>query len=460
MADRIGSSQVPSRNFFNFDLPACVSSIFKKDSLIFVISTVALSIFACAVCFIPRCFRRNRIQSCSPQLSQVPFGWRISDRGAGAPAGPRPALVRAGGPLLRLSSQRASLDTFVKNLETGLLGQSSDRSTAFSSISILGVIGLLLADSEGSDKDQIIRSLGMKDEMSTHDAIGRLLDQIRLDSPSGTITVTQAIASKDPLDAALVRCLTNSYRGEVLNPNAHQSLATAVNDYVSKATHGMIPNLISGSIVDKALINVVYLNLSFLEPFKDGERFTFTSSKGATLAFQSMMAKGEEFSIGYNMDADRELVGYKIFRKPYESSDGRSLELRVLLPDVGTDLNGCMEHIVSSSLSFNEAPEGAKLFMPETKVIGDYPDLAQLFSDLGLPMPRGVNVIHKAVVHTSKKGSKAAAASAIVFRGILQNLSNRYVVDRPYGFAIVADHKAIFTGIVDDIDSIIPVLTN
>lgn len=240
------------------------------------------------------------------------------------------------------------------------------------------------------------------------------------------------------------------------------STLKAINNWVNENTDGMIPELLD-SIADEAciyLINTAAFDAEWEVPFEDGsviENSTFNAFDGSVQ--ECTMLWGSE---NYYISGDN----FTGFSKNYK---GGEYSFVALLPEEGTDMADFVSSLDGDTLTElwqNRSQEDVVITMPEfsfdyeTELQGTLSDMGMtsLFSEscdlsgMSEPAKTVSKVIHKTHIDVNRKGTKAAAATAVeVCDGAIALPSKRVDLDRPFVYAIYDNYNGVplFIGAVN-----------
>jgi serpin B len=247
--------------------------------------------------------------------------------------------------------------------------------------------------------------------------------------------------------------------------SAPEESRVTINDWVSEQTEGRIEDLIPAGVIDAltrlVLTNAIYFNAAWSQPFEpdltaDGPFYLL----GGGEVDVPMMTQTESF--GYTSGE-----GYQAVELPY---DGHELSMVVLIPDAGEfdSFEGALDagrvDEIVGDLSYRQVA----LTLPRFEVESDF-SLADALAAMGMPdaftnradfsgMTGGRDlfiseVVHKAFVSVDEAGTEAAAATAIVMKGLaLPEEPVEVSVDRPFIFLIrdVQTGAILFVGRIVD----------
>jgi serine protease inhibitor len=252
---------------------------------------------------------------------------------------------------------------------------------------------------------------------------------------------------------------------------AKDDVASAINSWAAKNTHGMITHMVE-SVPANAILylaNAVYFKGDWVTPFEH-ERTRpspFTRADGSKVDV-SMMHSSEHLPYAENAEL-------KATRLPYKGGDS---DFYIMLPEPGVSVGEAAASLKGGGFSRLERSMSSQ---DTTKVILGLPKLdSGYFADLSRPlarmgMPRAFDsqaaqfsdmadldvpiyigsVLHKTKVKVDEEGTEAAAVTVVEMRtGVAAPTHEpaRIICDRPYLFAIV-DKKSgamLFLGQVMD----------
>lgn len=223
-----------------------------------------------------------------------------------------------------------------------------------------------------------------------------------------------------------------------------------INDWVSEQTEGRIEDLLPQGVIDAltrlVLTNAIYFNAAWANPFEEAITAdgTFHLLDGGE-ATASMMRQTESF--GYT-----EGEGYQAAELPY---DGRELSMVILLPEAGEfepfddsldagRVNGILKDLAyrQVALTMPKFEFESDLSLAETLAAMGMPDAFTGAADFsGMTSARDLfisNVIHKAFVSVDEAGTEAAAATAVIMKGLSAAVEEpvEVTVDHPFIFLI------------------------
>lgn len=273
-------------------------------------------------------------------------------------------------------------------------------------------------------------------------------------------------------DEFIARCQQN-YGAELYQTDLQDAATVrAVNEWVSKATEGLIPKTVEEFSKDAvlALVNAIYLQNQFEGPFETPHSdwtMDFTAADG-TVSHPRGMHNGirEEWYLSH--------AGGSGALLPYD--DGR-LGFLLMLPEEGTDLSdylsgwdgttvknlldGREERRVSLTVPKYELEWSGSLaeVLPEMGLSGAFDVAAADFSAMGHsdkgPLFIG-DVIHKTALKVNEKGTEAAAVTAVVMEAGADMPTDLIELrfDRPFvcGIVDLESGAPLFLGTVETLN--------
>ncbi|MGH3316644.1 MAG: serpin family protein [Nocardioidaceae bacterium] len=248
-----------------------------------------------------------------------------------------------------------------------------------------------------------------------------------------------------------------------------EQAAQLINDWISGATRGKIPQLIAPGVLDTltrlVLVNAIYFKAAWLEPFEPAltRQHPFTTSDGSIVEVDMM---GETLHrAGFTFGE-----GWRAARLPYV---GGELALAVVVPDPGRSLGDLEASLDGRGLDrllagFRPVP-AIRVQMPRWKfrvqaqlndhlcalgmptAFGPHADFADMTTQERLNVS---HVLHEAFIAVDEDGTEAAAATAVV--AVAASAPIRPAVeltaDRAFLFALfdITTATPIFIGRVSD----------
>lgn len=263
---------------------------------------------------------------------------------------------------------------------------------------------------------------------------------------------------KDSIKPGFKEKLREDYNAETF---ASKNIINDVNAWVKQKTKGMIDQIADRSMKDllACLMNAICFESKWKEPYEedDIEEDDFHNADDTTSEVVSLFSKEYEY---INTDT------FEGFVKPYRSED---YSYMALLPKKeGNDfLKNSLSDLDFSKIYQNRKNTKVLVNMPEFKY--DFSeDLTKYLESLGMekaftpgadfsPMTdewiKADGIIHKAYIEVDRKGTKAAAVTAMMmFAGCAPDFEVPIVrLDRPFIYAIMHNETGlpVFTGIVN-----------
>jgi len=360
-------------------------------------------------------------------------------------------------------------------MATALAQQSSEGNLVYSPASLAIAFAMVREGATGASAKQIDRVLGLPH--NRQQAFNALISALRDPGAGNTLDVGNAIftANGYPIRAQFLDTLQRWYGAGVYQTTFPEPAKDAVNAYVAKQTHDLIPELITDQFDTStvmSLINTLYLNGRWAYPFDPDLTAvgSFTTKAGDSV--ETKMMSVDSHGIGYTEGA-----GWQAVRLPYSGDD---LAMVVLVPSVqgeppsrqsaSHDLPS-PESLLSPSVLDQAiagfAPAHVSLEMPRWS-FGTTSDLADLFASLGMKAPfepggfPGItsdprlkldSVVQQARIDVAEKGTVAAAVTQVEMQASSLSADLRMVTaDHPFAYAIVSTSTGVpvFEGTVGD----------
>jgi serine protease inhibitor len=237
----------------------------------------------------------------------------------------------------------------------------------------------------------------------------------------------------------------------------------AVNSWVDRGTHGRIPHLLDHLDPTSVFVlaNTIYLDAKWQHPFDPGATSSqpFRTGAGTSVSVKTMH---QTASFDY-VRGD----GWQAVRLPYR---GGRMSMWVLLPKTGADPRKLLSASILSGLPANPATSTVRLSLPRWD-ISTVSDLAGALQSLGLthvfngagdfsaltPDSRFsvTRVLQQADITVGEKGTKAAAATAIIgetMGAVPAPDPVTFTADHPFAFVVMHDATGVplFEGVVAD----------
>ncbi len=250
-----------------------------------------------------------------------------------------------------------------------------------------------------------------------------------------------------------------------------------VNSWVNRNTQGMIPTLITKENIKSntmmMLINTLYFEAEWWSPYLSTTDGTFTDLDGNKLPIKKMDSMERQYFDLGNADA---------FKKPYKNGDYSFVGI---LPHEDVDFNEYISNLDGAALAEGlkecEDPDTVDLYVMIPKFKYNYSEsLKDILSDLGMKTAFDENkadfskindlsvedalplyiddVLHKTKIEVTEKGTKAAAATAVVMgAGAAAPIEKKKVyiyLDRPFVYMIVDKNNVpLFIGAATQLET-------
>lgn len=332
-------------------------------------------------------------------------------------------------------------------------------SHVWSPYSVASVLILLATGARERTLEELVSLLGPrpKEQLDVLDAAATPEEGLDLAALNGLYLREELRIRPDFTER--VRARVGAEVARVDFPGDPEGVRAAINQRVSDVTHGIIEELLApGTIhpgVRMALVNALWVKMLWSEPFASGKTRNLPfHAPGGTHKVPTM---------------------HKNERLPYSRAQGWAmvslegeydLTMDVLLPDEAGPIASAPTAETLTALYRGRASTQVSLALPRFSVETDtglLPLLASLgVRDLGTDSARfdGISdtplkvdaLLHQSVLRVNEKGAEGAAATAavMVMAGVAQPEPVRFVVDRPFVFALRRRGALLFLGRVAD----------
>ena len=294
-----------------------------------------------------------------------------------------------------------------------------------------------------------------KNQTESHNDFVKLLNEYKSDKSVFTIS-NAAVAQKDYkfLDS-YIQCLKDFdatiSQADFSKIEERNEAVKKINEWVSKNTNKKITELISNNDVDELtrliLLNAIYFNANWATEFKADKtrKMTFYGKKSVEYVTDFMNGT-QNVELGGSDDAQMVKINY-------ENNDA---SMFVIMPKENVDID---EYISGFDISKFETMEKslqtfkADVSMPKFKIESKF-EMKKYLIDMGIKAAFSKSadfskmngksnlfideVIHKAIVEVTEKGTEAAAATAVVVReksAIIKD-NPKVMINRPFIFVI------------------------
>ena len=356
----------------------------------------------------------------------------------------------------RISSYKNTYNDFTRDL---LISFSKDKGNiVLSPYSILVLLCMAAESTDTETKEQILNIISKDRPYSeTKDAISELTRELSKDPimrVANALCVNAKIA--DTIKEDFKDNLTKDFDAKIFDS---KNIVNDVNKWVSEKTKGMIKQIADPSVKNMlaCLMNAVCFDAKWQEPYEEYDicEDDFTNYDGS-VSEVTMMSSSE-----YGYIKNERLQG---FVKPYK---GNRYSFMALLPEKEPydGLLDCLKDLDFSKLFKEKQNTEVRVDMPEFK--HDFSkNLTEYLEKLGMekiftpsadfsPMTdewvKAEGIIHKAHIEVDRKGTKAAAVTAMyAFAGCASFFEIPYIrLNRPFIYAIMNNETGlpVFAGI-------------
>ena len=367
-----------------------------------------------------------------------------------------------------------------------ILEANNDDNLFISPFSVATAMSMVYAGSANDTESQISSYFhwGSNEEM-VHQSFSILLKQLLDNGKNPNFTLK--IANKLYVDKGLTlysqfaKINEETYNAPVqsIDFTKQEEAASNINNWVSKQTEKMIPELLKPDVLAGAktvLVNAIYFYGAWANPFtaENTEKDTFWL-EDETPIIMDFMHKYEAVNELETPYLYRENEVFQVLSLPYAKDKGSMI---IFLPKKNKTYKGLNAAIanldaaaIQTILDSLETINGElQLKLPKWEQ-RSHLDLVTAFKALGLEAPFDIekadfsritkdaslyisNIIHEAVVEVSEKGTKAAAATAVITKETMASPEEEpkrieFMANRPF-FYLIQDRETktiLFMGI-------------
>lgn len=310
-----------------------------------------------------------------------------------------------------------------------------DKNVVFSPLSVLIILGMLMDATEGETRAEILMAICGSDsaedatekefpELNSKEWIQWISEIGRDLAKSGALMSSNAVCVNETMNGKILseyeKCLQDHFDGKLF---VTKNLAKAVNEWVNKATKGMIQEIVDESINSSlaCLLNAIAFDAKWLRKVKqdDIEFGEFTNADKSV----SEVTMINSLELQYIED-----TYFTGFIKPYKDV---GFSYMALLPKMKNSkfFYNAMNNIDFTTLYQSKYSEKVIVEIPEHKL--DFGKrLNEFFESLGMnkifsdhaefgPMTtewiKVDSILHKAHMEVDRNGTKAAAVTAVMF---------------------------------------------
>jgi serine protease inhibitor len=339
-------------------------------------------------------------------------------------------------------------------------GVKDGKSFGISTISVVAMLGLILSTATVEQEKNFFEALGLDENTNVddfHRSLQAILQEIVAEDQGDMVSVTQVLAAlstyriHDGINTVL-----GSYRTQKIIEGTSSELRETADACVDELTHRCIKSSGLNDDTAFALLNVVYLKLSWQKEFekpqdgwKVGDFVLSNRERISNVPMMSRVFKATEAKFFENKN-------YSILEIPYKVVSEKTFSYLIVLPK--EDQNFKMPEFSEIKEYRGQASmhRQVNVTMPRTCIEGESV-LTPILNDIGLPISEmGFGTIKQTVfIKTNEKGSEAAAVTGALMPQGCGNLTH-FNVNRSYGFYIFnGEDLPIFSGLVNSKEALL-----
>lgn len=342
----------------------------------------------------------------------------------------------------------------------------SEENTLLSPLSVLSALAMTANGAKGDTLTQMEEVLGM----TTADMNSYLYSF--LDRQDNSLKLANSIWFTDDetftVDADFLETNANYYQADIFQTAFDQAACDAINNWVSRKTDGMIPQILD-SIPEEALmylVNALAFEAEWTEAYKENQvhEDTFTKEDGTEQTVELMRSSEQHYL------EDDMATGFLKYYK------GGNYAFAALLPNEGVTVAEYVETLTGGHLqSLLSQPEEIKVYARIPKFEAEFDtELSEVLTAMGMPdafddekadfsglgaSQKGniyiSRVLHKTFLSMAEQGTKAGASTVVemVYATGAPAEDAKYVtLDRPFVYMILdcETNLPIFIGTLMD----------
>ena len=330
----------------------------------------------------------------------------------------------------------------------------SDGSFFFSPYSIASALAMVFDGVKGPAKEEIATVFGWDSRNTTdlHKTFSDLMSRLTAHDGKATLSVANRvwIERREKVYKNFAEMLRKYYASKIGKADFYlkpERARNKINSWVKDNTGNKIKDMIPKGLIQQdtriVLANAIYFKAAWKEPFNPEETKIqgFNTAKNGIKRMKMMKKKFDSLLIGYEND-------FTAVELPYE---GGRFAMTIILPNQGKDLASVERSFnlnTFEKLEYYDYDVVVKL--PRFELEESY-DLTRLLAKLNIKSlfnvkcdlsgmlhtsSRGLffdNALHKSFIQVDEKGTKAAAATALVQS---RSMSMEFFADRPFLFFI------------------------
>ena len=328
---------------------------------------------------------------------------------------------------------------------------NNDSNIFFSPYSLSSALAMTYNGANEKTKDQIENVMHFNDDVTKSNKFflkSNTLYNSYSSIPEFKLNIANAIWISNSIK---LKCKFSKSMRKYFGAELYNEINTdKINSWADKNTNNMIKEIVSDRDIAQAklvLTNAIYFYGEWVHKFdttKTKEE-NFTTANNEVIKVP-MMHQTDKILYYDNRE-------FKMLRLPYE---GEKIEMTLLLPQEGYTINSILKNMnIKKFDDYYKMAQVRKLkfALPKFKIETTY-KLRDILMDMGMSLAftpdadfslitkEGLfidEVIHKAVIDISEKGTEAAAVSAVVMRTTSVNTTN-FIANHPF-VVIIKDTK-------------------
>ena len=359
-----------------------------------------------------------------------------------------------------ISAERIVENCMQKLSDQLSIGHPGTHSTAFSSVSLVPLLGMMLAAMHDSSKKEVILDLPKGSltptlEKEIHDLLGKTSRRFASGDHSGVVSTNFLVSAPLQENRALNEEI-NKYYGAETRVVDFGKIAAETDELVKEKTQGQITSVFgtkdreARDNMELTLGNVLSFQGFWSEPFKEArtQPESFHCANHQTIENVKMMHLTQKVQ-------NAQYGGFSAIAKNFKSDDGQPLRFIAILPsdenphtidrlDHAT-INVLLNHLDESQLKpFQLRIPKIEIDCVDDKLLGKLSDIlgvqftSEELSGLRLTLNSKIDIHNALRVSLGEKGVKGSAVNVVrAQRGMHSPQHPKFFFDRPGYFAIV-----------------------
>ena len=399
----------------------------------------------------------------SQQISATNLSTQATDTKASKPAKPSKKQLKA--------FKKASADFALELFALSVDAKGKNANVTIAPLSVMNALAVTANGARGKTEKQLREVLGDGASMSRINKNLAWYNSKLVNAKKARISSANSIWYHNDGSLVMKKKFLNKaakYYSAEVNPSDFSDPATvsSINQWVADNTNNMIKRIISQlEPADRiAIVNALYFDAEWLEPYEHGSAVTkkFTNANGAKRKVKMLYGEEHKYIEGKNVTG---------FIKPY----AKGYSFVALLPEEGMNASEYAKTLDGDtfrSLISHAQNKTVRTGLPKFTLTYSNDSMEKQLAAMGIKLAftdkanfKGMatdamgnlnigSVVHKTKIQLDEKGTKAAAATAVIMKASAAYVDPKEVIlDRPFVYAIIDNTTKlpVFIGTVSNI---------